>query len=204
MEVLDMTGPFDVFSMANIVKPKNNPNLFELFTVSQDGAPITAIHGLKIIPDFCIKTAPPCDILIIPGGAKDVIDGILTDKYPDIIDWVSRQKGKTPVIASVCVGAFFAAKAGIFDTLKATTHHGFYDVLEKTANGTFEVERGPRYVVNQITKTNIIASSAGVSAGLDLAFDLLLRLSSPETHQAVLTLMEYNQSIPWAEQPIGT
>lgn len=83
-------------------------------------------------------------------------------------------------------------------------HNGYYDELENMAIGAFEVERGPRYLVNQISKTRTIASSAGLSAGIDLAFELLLQLSDPKTYRATMTLMEYNQSIPWAEQPIRT
>ena len=94
------------------------------------------------------------------------------------------------------------AKAIIFTGLKATMHNGYSDELENMAIGAFEVERGPRYLVNQISKTRTIASSAGLSAGIDLAFELLLQLSDPKTYRATMTLREYNQSIPWAEQPI--
>jgi transcriptional regulator GlxA family with amidase domain len=89
------------------------------------------IHFLIFDKMEVLDMAGPIDVLILSGGATSVINGIISGELDELVDWVSKQNEITPVIASVCVGAFFAAKAGVFSGLKATTHHGFYDELER-------------------------------------------------------------------------
>ena len=212
VEVLDFSGPFDVFSMASIAMRQE---LFKLITVSADGKPVEAIHGLRILPTCSIAECGPgdIDILIIPGGATDVIDAIEAGKHADLIDWIRAVSPKTEVTATICVGAFFGAVAGLFAERRATTHHAFLDKLaDWTKDQGTTVVRGSRYV-NSGANGPQIWSSAGVSAGIDLAFRLLKDQSDHAKIPGVSAdqigadvalktqnLMEYNATTNWAAE----
>lgn len=222
VEVLDFSGPFDVFSMAKIAT-RSNP--YDLKLISADGAPITAIHGLKVSPDLALDQVnpKPNDIIILPGGTTDVINAIADGQLPTaggksdpsslspaqqdklrqdcarIVRWLEGPAQNAGVICSICVGAFFAARAGLFAGQNSTTHHGFLDLLEKWV-GTqsdlppsrrSDVQHGVRYATNP-TGAPLVMSSGGVSAGIDLSFELLERILCPNARHRTQVLMEYN------------
>jgi len=199
VEVLDFSGPFDVFSMSSIA---TGSDLFKLITVSRDGKCIKAIHGLEINPSHSIADIAPgdIDILIIPGGAIPVIDALGEGAYADLVEWIKGIAPSTKITASVCVGAFFAAKAGLFANLNATTHHGLLDrLVDWTKDQGTTVLRGPRYV-DSGHEGPMIWSSAGVSAGIDMSFALLQALEGAEVRAKTQQLMEYNATTNWAAQ----
>lgn len=193
VEVLDFTGPFDVFSMANISGAKEP---FELITVSPDGNAIQTMHGLTITPNYSIDNYPKehTSVLIIPGGLPSIMKEF-DKRYPAVMDWITDMRHHSKVVASVCIGALIAAKAGVFDGLKATTHHGFLRDLRTYTDGKAIIEAGNRYVNNSGSPQTI--SSAGVSSGMDMAFFLLGQLEGPEVQRATANVMEYNGTVNW-------
>ncbi len=193
VEVLDFTGPFDVFSMANIVGAQKQ---FEMFTVGPDGNPVKTIHGLSINPDYGVENCPmeALDILVIPGGEPSLMFEF-DRKYPRVIDWIASSLSRTQVLATVCVGALIGAKAGLFEGLKATTHHGFLRQLEEFSNGNATIVPGARYIDNDGIPE--IISSSGVSAGIDMAFYLLGKLEGNDMKQKTAAIMEYNATTNW-------
>lgn len=201
-EVLDFSGPFDVFSMSKVAY---DDGLFDLMTLSRDGKPVTAIHGFKVCPTAGIGDVGPgdIDILIVPGGGPAVIKALGQGKHDDLVDWIGAVAPKTTATATVCVGAFFGAKAGLFANRRATTHHGFIGRLKDwTKDQGTEVIAGPRYVDGGGTRPAIL-SSAGVSAGIDLAFHMLERFASDDPAKgrdarlATQNLMEWNGTTNW-------
>lgn len=207
IEVLDFSGSFDVFSMANVPippKPGEKPNydqghVFKLHTVSELGETITALHGLKIEPDYSFETCPNdiMDVLIIPGASPVFIKELI-EKKPQLVAWVAERLKDIPIVASVCVGALILAKAGGFNGLQCTTHHAAIADLNailqaEKANAT--VIPGVRYVDNSDTKNPRILSSAGVSAGIDQAFYMLREILGNATlASSTATIMEYNET----------
>ncbi len=210
VEVLDFTGSFDVFSMANIPVPQppgQPPNYdqghaFKLYTVSEAGGKVTALHGLKIEPDYSFATCPndAIDVLIIPGASPDIIKKFI-DENPSVIDWLKQRLGHVPVVASVCVGALILATAGGFDGLQCTTHHGSIGDLKKildARDARATIIPGARYIDNPDSENPRILSSAGVSAGIDQAFYMLREILGNDTLAgSTATIMEYNETRNW-------
>ncbi len=125
VEVLDFTGPFEIFNFANRVA---NENLFNVFTVSVKGEEVITRNGLRVTPDYSIKNCPKPDILIVPGGKGR--NNEMNNKI--ILDWISSNFIHLKYLFSICTGAFFLGKTGLLDGLKATTHHASYDEFESS------------------------------------------------------------------------
>ncbi len=209
VEVLDFTGSFDVFSMANIpLNPPGHPpnydqgHVFRLYTVTEKGGRVTALHGLKIETDYSFATCPTddIDVLIIPGASPDIIKRFIAEN-PSVIAWLEQRLSHVPVVASVCVGALILATAGGFDGLQCTTHHGSLGDLKailEARDAKATVVPGARYIDNPSSENPRILSSAGVSAGIDQAFHMLREiLGNPTLADSTATIMEYNESRNW-------
>ena len=175
VEVLDFAGPMEVFSYAG----------FKVFTVSRKKEPITAQGILKIMPDYSIDDAPPADILAFFGGNAG---NATTDEA--VISWVRNRIPSTQYFFSVCTGAFIMGKAGILDSLTATTFHASIESLQKAQPKT-RVLANVRWVDN-----GHVITTAGISAGIDGALHLVTRLKGEELAKETAAYMEYDKWIP--------
>ena len=204
VEMLDLAGPYEVFSMANVVSGKVE---FELYTVSPDRDPQTGNPrlvspmrhgeakslGLDLRATHTIDHWPddePIDMLVIPGGDPELTRKF-KDKYPAVIEWIAGQRQKVSILATVCVGALIAAQANVFDGLKATTHVIFIPTLRTlTSSGNTTVVERVRFVDNDKPSHNVI-SSAGVSAGIDMALHIVGKLLGDAIRVGTADAMEY-------------
>jgi transcriptional regulator GlxA family with amidase domain len=175
VEELDFVGPLEVFGVTSRLTQS-----LSVLTVSKDGRPIQGRNGLKVQPSYCFADCPPLDLLIVPGG-KGAQEHARYDK--DIITFVKTHALKRQ-IASVCTGALVLAEAGILTGRKATTHHSALDILRQYTN--VHVIEGARFVLD-----NEVATAAGVSAGIDLALELIRRHFGEKMAQEVAQAMEY-------------
>ena len=181
VEVLDFAGPFEVFSITTISNSDEKP--FIIKTISESGNIITAKDGLKVKPDYSFNTAPDLDILIIPGGYGASEIEINNEV---VINWISEQRNKVQLLASVCTGAFLLAKAGLLNNKNATTHLMAIDRLEKEF---------PQLIVKRNVKfvdEGSIITAGGVSAGINMSFHIIKRLLSSEVAQTTANRMEYD------------
>jgi transcriptional regulator GlxA family with amidase domain len=115
VEVLDFSGPFEVFSVAN---RDIQPPLFNVFTVAESET-IVARGGLKVHRSCSLDECPTPDVLLVPGGVG--IRRML--ERPDIIQWVKAQSEQSQLVTSVCTGALLLGRCGLLDEISATTHH---------------------------------------------------------------------------------
>lgn len=175
VEVLDFAGPMEVFSYAG----------FKVFTVSRKKEPILTQGILKIMPDYSIEDAPPADILAFFGGNSGVASG-----DPAVISWIQSRKETTRYYFSVCTGAFIIGKAGILDSLTATTFHASIESLRKALPAT-KVLSEVRFVDN-----GKVITTAGISAGIDGALHLVSKLKGLPAAREVAAYMEYDKWIP--------
>ncbi|MDF9527819.1 MULTISPECIES: DJ-1/PfpI family protein [Bacillus cereus group] len=183
VEVLDFAGPFEVFSVTEV----NEEKPFTVYTVSENGEMITARNGLKVQPDYSIENLPPVDILIIPGGLGAREYEI---KNEIVIKWIRQQMKEVKLMTSVCTGALLLAKAGLLEGLKATTH---WDSIEKFKNEFQNVE-----VIENVkfVDEGHIITSAGISAGINMAFHIVKNLLGMHVAEDTATRMEYDISLP--------
>ena len=175
VEELDFVGPLEVFGVAARLVQS-----LEILTVSKDGQPIRARYGLRVQPDHSFTSCPPLDLLIIPGG-KGAREHARYDQ--ETLAFIKAHASKHQV-ASVCTGALVLAEAGILKGKKATTHHSALDMLRQY--GDVHVLEGARFVLD-----NRVATSAGVSAGIDLALELVRNSFGDRVALEAAKIMEY-------------
>ncbi len=154
VQSLDVTGPVEVFSGAGEAS-------YRVLTASYDGAPVRTSSGLTLTPDHALADAPPAHTLVVPGG-----DGT-RDPDPRLIAWLREHAPHVSRTVSVCTGAFLLARAGLLDGRRATTHWAFCDTLARKYPDV-AVDADPVYV-----RDGPVATSAGVTAGIDLALALV-------------------------------
>lgn len=175
VEVLDFAGPMEVFSAAG----------FRVFTVSRKKGLVTSQGILRIMPDYTIDDVPPFDILAFFGGGTNA-----ATKDSGLISWIESKRASTSYFFSVCTGAFILGKAGLLDSLSATTFHSSIAALQEALPKTC-VLSDVRFVDN-----GRVMTTAGISAGIDGALHLVTRLKGEEAAKDVAAYMEYDKWVP--------
>lgn len=185
IEVLDLGGPFEVFSVATRVKVRLDPGSpppFNVFTIgSTTTAPIRTRGGLIVTPNHSFADHPLIDLLVIPGG---IVSAEL--KKENVIHWITTTAAKAKLTASVCTGSFLLAKTGLLNGKRATTHWEDIDDMQSMFPQV-TVEKNVRWVEQE----NII-TSAGISAGIDMSLHLVSRLQSESLAAATARQMDYH------------
>lgn len=176
VEELDFVGPLEVFGVASRLAGD-----LDLITVSKQGQPIRGRYGLRVQPDYSYSSCPPLDMLVIPGGkgARDVA------RYDEETLAFVRGHAERAPVASVCTGALILAEAGLLRGQRCTTHWSALDLLRQYPGA--QVMDGMRFV-----RANGVATSAGVSAGIDLALDLVREWFGDNLRDQVARQMEYS------------
>lgn len=175
VEELDFVGPLEVFGVASRLVGS-----LTVLTASKDGRPIQGRYGLRVQPDYSFANCPLLDLLIVPGG-KGAREHARYDK--EIIAFVKAHASKHQIV-SVCTGALVLAEAGILKGKRATTHHSALEMLRHYED--VHVLEGERFVLE-----NGVATSAGISAGIDLALELIRSHYGAKMAQEVSGIMEY-------------
>lgn len=178
VELMDFAGPYEVFTAVNLMAPQQ---YFDVFTVSEHKGDIRTSNGLIVKADYDFSDSPQMDVLVIPGG--DIRPELVSNDT--ISKWIESQNRNTEITFSVCNGAMLLAKAGLLKGLAATTHHYFYDKLSEIDLSINVVEK-IRYV-----DTGKIITSAGISAGIDAALHIVLRIFGEKVVLHAIDIMEY-------------
>lgn len=181
VEVLDFAGPFEVF--AGIYTPESKP-LFKVLTIAPENRVITCSGGLLVQPHHSLEGHPALDIVIIPGG---YVETVKQDRR--VLDWIIGVEQRTEVLASVCTGAEILAEIGLLDDGPATTH---WSNIERMRQRYARIEMLPD---QRIVDRGHMITSAGVSAGIDMALHIVARLHGAETARDAARAMEYD----WAQ-----
>ncbi|HLJ28683.1 MAG TPA: DJ-1/PfpI family protein [Candidatus Angelobacter sp.] len=177
VEELDFVGPLEVFGMISCA------NQLEIMIIAETVHEVRCHYGLRVVPSHSLDQCPPLDLLIVPGGPGARKHA---RENPAILEFVRRQEG---YLASVCTGALVLASAGVLKNENATTHHNRLEMLREYPG--VKVERDVRLVIG-----DRVATSAGVSAGIDLSLSLLSRWWGEDVAQQVAENMEW-ESEAW-------
>lgn len=184
VEELDAVGPFEVLAWA----AAEREGFASVFTVAEGTGPVRCAKGLRIVPDHALGFAPRLDVLIVPGGVGSRAQA----RNPLILDYVREQAAGCKWVASVCTGARVLLAAGPAVGKRITTHWGAVDELRAEGLAA-EVLDDVRFV-----RDGNVITSAGVSAGIDMALWLVGELAGdPAFARAVQKGIEYFPAPPY-------
>ncbi|MDJ1645102.1 GlxA family transcriptional regulator [Streptomyces pakalii] len=168
VDLLDVTGPPEVFSLAR--RETDDAAGYEVVLAAETLEPVTTGAGVRILPDLTFDEAVgrSIDTLIVPGAVE--IDSerrvhALVD--PGLVERVKALAARTRRTTSVCVGAHVLAAAGLLDGKRATTH---WSTARQLADGhpEIEVDADPIFI-----REGDVWTGAGISACLDLSLALI-------------------------------
>ena len=167
VQTLDVTGPAEAFSIATRYFGAD----YEIELVTPDGAAARSPSGLSLNADRAMSdVAGQIGTLLVAGGSG----AFAAAKEERVVDWARAAATRSDRVASVCTGAFVLAAAGLLDGRRATTH---WDSCERLA------ERHPQITVEPdpiFVRDGNVFTSAGVTAGMDLALALIEDDHGPE------------------------
>jgi transcriptional regulator GlxA family with amidase domain len=187
--MLDVAGPADVFSHANLFGAR-----YEVVAISPDGRDAKSSSGLKLRADMATGDVDQLDIVVIPGAL-----GMTTRPFdPDLLTAVEALIARSNQIASVCTGSFLLAHVGALDGRYATTHWNkidqfrrFYPKVQVKADVLF-------------VRDGSFTTAAGVSSGIDLALSLVEEQYGPDIARKVLRQMLVSMQRPGGHSQFST
>lgn len=182
-EELDAVGPWEVLTYWTSQHPEDN---WTVTTFSRDGAPVKAAKGLVVQPEHSSASVPALDVLVYPGGRGTRPQ--LAD--PAQLAWVREQRASVGLLTSVCTGSLVYAAAGILAGRPATTHWRSLDRLVEL-EPTVTARPEARFVDD-----GDLITSAGVSAGIDMALHLIARLQGADRAREVRRGIQYDPAPP--------
>jgi transcriptional regulator GlxA family with amidase domain len=151
---------------------------------AEPGVYATDTRMLRLSVERSYADVPSPDILLFPGGVGT--RALMHDE--PTLDWVRHAHATSRYTTSVCTGALVLAAAGVLDGLEATTHWVSRPLL---------ADLGARPVERRVVEQGKVITSAGVSAGIDMALTLAARIAGPEVAQAIQLGIEYDPQPPF-------
>ncbi|WP_432945585.1 DJ-1/PfpI family protein [Kribbella sp. CA-253562] len=183
MEELDAVGPWEVLAAWADQFPEDG---WAVQLISRDGEPVRCAKGMVISPMCSIDTAPDLEVLVHPGG--DGTLPLMSDQAH--LEWLRGQRAKVPLMTSVCTGSLVYAAAGLLEGRPATTWWGALDTLAET-DPTIELRTSDRFVDD-----GDVVTASGVSAGIDMALHLVVRLAGESRAKDVRRYIQYDPQPP--------
>ncbi|MEX5511498.1 GlxA family transcriptional regulator [Pseudomonas paralactis] len=163
-QVLDVTGPLQVFASANdLLRQRGLPLPYAVNVIAAQAEPVRTSAGLALLAEPLPAIDAPCDTLVIAGGwgvysaAEDTA----------LVQWVRDKSHYTRRMASVCTGAFLLAASGLLDGCRVATHWTRCEELARKYPA-LTVESNPIFI-----QQGAVWTSAGVTAGIDLCLALV-------------------------------
>ena len=183
VEVLDFCGPFEVFSAARLdeARRREEPSPYEVVLVAETRDVVVATGGLKVVPDHTPEDCPPLDVLVVPGGwgtRREMANEAL-------LAWVAERGRAVPTLASVCTGSLLLGKAGLLDGKRATTHWRVLGEMRAWFPAVTVVDE------EHVVEDGGVLTSAGISAGIDMALRVVARHHGEAVARATARHMEY-------------
>jgi transcriptional regulator GlxA family with amidase domain len=174
---LDAVGPWEVLSRM--------PNTEVRFVGKQVGPVMTEGGALLLGVTHTVAETPSPNLVLVPGGTTT--PGQMVDD--EVLDWLRKVHETATWTASVCTGALILGAAGILKGVPATTH--WYKM------GALKIMGAKTQPQQRIVRSGNIATAAGVSAGIDLAFWLAGEIAGREQAEAIQLVIEYDPRPPF-------
>lgn len=180
VEVLDFCGPYEVFAATRLDEARQVAP-FAVHLVGESEGPVAARGGMRVLPDVTIADCPPLHVLVVPGG-----QGVRAELHnPALLDWIRARGRAVETLTSVCTGSMLLGKAGLLNGRSATTHWTTLDWMAESYPET-EVIRD-----QHVVEDGHVLTSAGISAGVDMALRVVARYHGEAIARATARHMEY-------------
>lgn len=176
MTALDAVGPYEVLHRIPGAEVK---------MVAEAPGPVrTANQDLALHADYALADVHHTDVLVVPGGdgTRDLMN------HRPTLDWIRSINKTSQWTTSVCTGSLVLGGAGLLQGVQATTHWLAFGTLEAT--GAIPTNR-------RVVERGKIMTSAGVSAGIDMALRLAARLGGEVVAQSIQLAIEYDPDPPF-------
>ena len=185
---LDVAGPLDVFTMANKLHREQGGGrpLYDIRLVAEQRGPVATDSGIRLLAESAWTAPKDADTLLVPGGPTD------GDTAAGLLHWLREHSHRFRRVGSICTGAFLLARAGLLRGRRATTHWIAMDRFRREFPDVV-VEEDAIHV-----RDGRIYTSAGVTAGIDLALALL-----EEDHGRDLALQAARMLVVYFKRPGG-
>ncbi|OUL69810.1 GlxA family transcriptional regulator [Paraburkholderia hospita] len=187
VQMLDLAGPMDVFTEANC--QIGDPNAYALLTVAPTLETISASNGMRFFPDASIADTPSDIDTLLVAGSPRIYE---YEENGELIAWLVGQSRYVRRLGSVCSGAFLLARAGLLTGRRATTH---WNSAARLAKSYPNVRVEPDHI---FVKDGPVYTSAGVTAGMDLALALV-----EEDHGRGVALRVARELVMFVKRPGG-
>lgn len=194
VDPLDVAGPYEVF--CNTADEVKGRCAVTVHVLGATGDPVPTRFGMKLVPTATFADVPALDVLWVPGGGVDQLYAAMHDAaYLEALrGWAEGAR----FVTSVCEGAMLLASAGLLDGCRATTHWAFIPCFDRFPLVTpvgGRRNRWPRFVVDPPKPASgalgTRVTGAGISAGLDEAFQLVVMIFGRKVAKRVQVAIQY-------------
>src|SRR5215203_6710540 len=180
LTLFDLAGPLQVFAGVSRLAPE-----YRTVVVGESAEPLDTDLGVKMVPTHAFEEVPHPHVLLVPGDRSSTFAAMRNEVLRSYV----RSAAETAEVAgSICTGALVAASVGLLEGRQATTHWVYYKILEQF---------GATYVRRRWVEDGKFISSAGVTAGIDMALHLAARLTDEETARRVQYRLGYDPEPPF-------
>jgi putative intracellular protease/amidase len=176
--LLDPTGPAEILSRL--------PGASVTMIAERPGPVRTDTGDVALMAERAMADVRHLDVLLVPGGSEKAVLAVF--ERPAVLDWIRRMHRRTQWTTSVCTGSMILGKAGLLTGRRATTYWSGKDYLETL---------GATYVAERYVRDGKIITSAGVSAGQDMALYLASLMAGEQTAKALQLAVEYDPQPPY-------
>jgi len=177
---LDLVGPHYFFACLLGAQ-------IHLVTTEKDLTPVPSDLGLAITPTVTMADTPrDLDVLLLPGGTDGTVSLM---RRADTMTWISDRAARARYVTSVCTGSMILAKAGVLKGRKATSHWVARPIL---------ADFGAHPTDQRVIRDGNVITSAGVSAGIDLAITLVEILRGRPYAESLMLQAEYAPEPPFS------
>ncbi len=192
---LDLSGPHEVFALTSYLAPSSSPSPYRLVLLADRAGPFRAANNFGLIADCSWKNfRGTADALIVAGGP----DMTPVTGNRNLLAWLRTMSRRTRRMGSICTGAFALAEAGLLNHRRATTHWMEVDRFAKTYPKV-QVDSDAIYV-----RDGKIFTSAGITAGMDLALALVEEDLGHNTALAVARMLVMYLKRPGGQSQFST
>jgi transcriptional regulator GlxA family with amidase domain len=180
LAALDLIGPLQVLKTLELFAPQ-----YKAVVVGERAEPMGTDVGVGLVPDRTFDEVPHPDILVVPGGRVPTLRAM---SDPTVRAYVRTAAATAETVASVCTGSLILGALGLLEGRRATTNWFFTSLLEQF---------GVSYEQERWVEDGRFVTSAGVSAGIDMALHLVSKLTDEATARRVQLALDYDPRPPF-------